>query len=227
MSADFLTAHRLTMGEEGGFANNPDDKGGPTYKGCAKKFWGHLPLWKIIDWHLSQVPPQPRYSFKPGAAYRGWVANLNARLAADRELQAKILSFYREVFWKANRLDQVNDQRVANWIYDHAVNGGGRGIGWMQTAAGAKPDGVIGPKTVAAINAADAIAILGRAEDEAAVYRLVRAHRDPSQIAFLPSWLKRDGLSESEIRAVMFAASDGELSMAELKELTALIIATA
>ena len=215
------------MGEEGGFANNPDDQGGPTYKGCARNFWGKLPLWKIIDWHLAQMPPQPKYSWKPGATYRAWVATVNTRLAADQDLQAKILSFYREVFWKANRLDQINDQRVATWLYDHAVNGGGRGIGWMQTAAGVKADGDIGPKTLAAINAADPVELLNRAEDVASVYRLQKAHEKSSQIQHLPSWLRRDGLSQSEIKAVMLAAADGDISLAELKELTDLIIATA
>jgi len=226
MASDFLVAHQNTMGEEGGFANHPDDGGGPTYKGCAKKFWGKLPLWKMIDYHLAQLPPQPKYSWRPGSYYRNWVDQVNAVLRADADLQAKILSFYREVFWNANRLGEINDQRVANWLYDHAVNGAGRGIGWMQTAAGCTADGDIGPKTIAAINAADPVQLLVRAEDEAALYRLKRAHEKPSQIQFLPSWLKRDGLSPAEIRKVMFAAADGELSLQELKDLTEMIVAT-
>lgn len=225
--AEFLTAHRLTMGEEGGYAFNPDDEGGETYKGCARKFWGHLPLWKIIDHHLSKLPPRPKYSWREGSPYRAWVARVNAVLAADQNLQEKILTFYRIVFWAENRLMDIRDQRVANWLYDHAMNGGGRGIAWMQTAAGVKADGDIGPKTIAAINAADPVAILGRAEDEAAIYRLQRANEKPSQIGHLPSWLKRDGLSQQEIRAVMYAAADGEISLTELKQLTELIIATA
>jgi hypothetical protein len=223
MSSDFLTAHRLTMREEGGYANNPDDEGGPTYKGWARKFWDRLPLWKIIDWHLSQVPPQPPVSYKKGSPYLVWVGQLNARLEADSELQTKILKAYEEIFWRANRLHLVNDQRVANWLYDHAVNGGGRGIGWMQTAAGVTADGDIGPKSIAAINAASPTALLERAADEAEVYRLKRANEKPSQIQYLPSWLKRDGMSPQELRAVMFAASDGEISLAELKELTEMI----
>lgn len=215
------------MREEGGYAHNPNDDGGETYKGIARKFWGSLPLWKAIDQHKSQMPAPPHYNMTKGSPYREWVAQLNARLAADQDLQGKILSFYREVFWKANLLDQVNNQPVANWLYDHAVNGGGRGIAWMQAAAGVTADGDIGPKTVAAINDANPVALLGRAEDEAATYRLQRAHDKPNQIGFLPSWLKRDGLSESEIHAVMLAASDGEISSAELKDLTAMIIATA
>lgn len=225
--ADFIQAHRMTMGEEGGYANNPNDDGGETYKGMSRKFFGKLPLWKIVDRHKSQLPPQPVYNMTDGSPYRAWVRNLNTRLQADTELQEKVLAFYREVFWNSNNLGSIVVQRVANWLYDHAVNGGGRGIKWMQTAAGVKADGAIGIKTVTAINAADPDVLLARAEDEAAIYRLKRAHEKPSQIQFLPSWLKRDGVSREEIRKVMFAASDGEISLKELKELTELIIATA
>lgn len=37
--ADFDKAHLEVMGNEGGYANNPVDAGGETYKGIARKFW--------------------------------------------------------------------------------------------------------------------------------------------------------------------------------------------
>lgn len=221
--AEFLPAHRRTMGAEGGFANNPADGGGMTYKGIARKYWGHLPLWKIVDSHLTHLPPQPQYGTR---AYRLWVAPLNMRLAADVALQSAILGFYKAVLWDANRLGEVRDQPVADWLYDHVVNGGGQGVKWIQKAAGVNPDGQIGPKTIAAINSFNPHVLLNRAEDEAAVYRLSRAKAKPSQIQFLPSWLTRDGLSETEIAHVMAAAADGKLTDAEIATLTAEIRAT-
>lgn len=221
--AEFLPAHRRTMGTEGGFANNPADLGGMTYKGIARKYWDHLPLWKIIDNHLRDSPPQPAYGTR---AYRLWVAPLNKRLAADVALQSAVLAFYKAVLWNTNRLSEVADQKVADWLYDHVVNGGGQGIKWMQEAAGVTADGQIGPKTIAAINSFDPYVLLNRAEDEAAVYRLARAAAKPSQIQFLPSWLTRDGLSEKEIAHVMAAAADGKLTAAEVETLSAEIRAT-
>lgn len=221
--AEFLPAHRRTMGAEGGFANNPADSGGMTYKGIARHYWGHLPLWKTVDRHLQDCPAQPPYGSR---AYREWVATLNKRLAADVDLQAAVLAFYKAVLWDANRLGEVLDQRVADWLYDHIVNGGGAGVKWIQEAAGVTADGQIGPKTIAAINSYDPHVLLNRAEDEAAVYRLSRAQAKPSQIQFLPSWLTRDGLSETEIAHVMAAAADGKLTDAEIETLTEEIRAT-
>ena len=221
--AEFLPAHRRTMGTEGSYANNPADLGGQTYKGIARKYWGHLPLWKIIDRHLKASPSQPLYGTR---AYRLWVTVLNKRLAADVELQAAVLGFYKAVLWDNNRLGEIVNQKVADWLYDHVVNGGGQGVKWMQEAAAVTPDGQIGPKTIAAINSFDPHVILNRAEDEAAVYRLARAKNKPSQIQFLQSWLTRDGLSETEIAHVMAAAADGKLTEAEVATLTAEIRAT-
>jgi lysozyme family protein len=212
------------MGSEGGYANNPADPGKQTYKGVARKFWGHLPLWVIVDRYLAALPPQPTYNTR---AYRLWVAGLNKQLAADLPLQAAVLAFYKAVLWDANMLGSIADQRVADWLYDHAVNGGGQGVKWMQEAAGVTADGSIGPKTIAAINTFDPHVILNRAEDEAAVYRLSKARANPSQIQFLPSWLTRDGLSEKEIADVMKAAADGVLTEAEVAELSAEIRAAA
>jgi len=114
-------------------------------------------------------------------------------------------------FWDANRIGMIENQDVANWLYDHAVNAGGRGIRWMQLAARVTPDGAIGTKTLVAINAADPEKLLQRAEDIAGAYRLDRAHEDPSQISFLMSWLKRDGQPESILEHVRQLSRDGEL----------------
>lgn len=36
--AIFNSAFKITMGNEGGYANNPDDSGGETYAGIARNF---------------------------------------------------------------------------------------------------------------------------------------------------------------------------------------------
>jgi murein L,D-transpeptidase YcbB/YkuD len=92
---------------------------------------------------------------------------------------------------------------------------------WIQEAAGVTADGVIGPQSIRAINAADPKALLQEAEDVAAFYRLDKAEADPSQIQFLPSWLRRDGVSAKEIQQVMQVAKTGLTydKVAELKEM--------
>lgn len=210
--AVFEIADKLTRRNEGGYANNPADAGGETYKGVARKFHGHLPMWQIID-RVKAANPLAR------------AKELNAKLEGIPELQQQIESFYRSTFWDANKLSLITSQPVANWIYDHCVNADTRGEKWAQEAAGVKIDGQIGPVTIAAINAMDPSKFLQEAEDVAAFYRLDRALANSSQIQFLPSWLRRDGVSDDEIREVMAMAKNG-LTMDEVKTLKGLIEAT-
>lgn len=222
--ADFETAHAETMGNEGGFANNPHDVGGMTYKGIAIHYHPTWRGWQYVKNTLAAAVNQPPYGTPE---YRNWAKYINGQLAAIPAMQRLVLDFYRTNFWDANRLGEIESQTVANWAYDHAVNAGGRGIKWLQEAAGVTADGSIGPKSVEAINGRDPALLLQEAEDIAAFYRLDKACRDSSQVQFLQSWLTRDGCSLAEVRAVMAAARDGKLTADEVDELKRLIDATA
>ncbi|MDI3301602.1 MAG: glycosyl hydrolase 108 family protein [Burkholderia multivorans] len=59
----------------------------------------------------------------------------------------------KRLYWDPLHLDQF-DPRVAFQIFDANYNGGHPVI-WMQGAAGARVDGVLGPQTIAAVQAAD------------------------------------------------------------------------
>lgn len=216
----FELAKKETNGNEGGWANNPADAGGETYRGVARKFHPKLALWEYVDMakeELGACTPENRQQ---------WVRKLNANLAQIPALQAAIDTFYRAGYWDANRLTLITSQAVANWIYDHCVNAETRGDKWAQEAAGVKIDGQIGPVTIAAINAMDPADFLREAEDAAAFYRLDRALAHPDQIQFLPSWLRRDGVSVEEIREVMAMAKNG-LTMDEVKALKGMLEETA
>lgn len=222
--AVFITAHRKAMGDEGGWANNPADKGGETYKGISRKNWNAWKGWSRIDRAKAEAGPQPAYG---SSGYRLWVKLLDRKLAADSELQQLVLDFYAINFWAANMLGQVENQDVADWVYNHVVNAAARGVLWIQAAARTTPDGDIGPKTIAAINSMPAAELLGRAEDIAGAYRLDVAAKDPSQIQFLSSWLERDGQPLEIIALVKAAAKDGRLDAREVKELKQAMEATA
>lgn len=60
---------------------------------------------------------------------------------------------YRADYWEPVRADEL-PQQVRFDVFDGAVNSGVKqSVKWLQMAAGATADGVIGPKTLAAINA--------------------------------------------------------------------------
>lgn len=201
--ADFNAAHNKMLGNEGGYANNPDDAGGETYKGISRRFWPQWGGWKYVDGVKANTVQPPE---RGTAAYQDYVAHLNRCLAGLAALQQLVVDFYKKNFWDKCRLGEVNDQAVADWLYDHAVNGGNRGVMWMQEAVGVKADGVVGPQTIRAINAVDPKALLDRVMDIAVAYRMAKVQDEPDQRQFLHSWLERDGLPEERIKQVMATA---------------------
>jgi len=66
------------------------------------------------------------------------------------------MAIYRKKYWDAVRADMLPDALRFN-VFDGAVNSGvSQSAKWLQLAVGAKPDGVVGPMTLAMANAADA-----------------------------------------------------------------------
>lgn len=199
--AVFEIADEITGGHEGGYANNPCDAGGETYKGVARKFWGGInAIWDAVDDAKYKLGIAPKFGT---VEYQKYARELNRMLANDGSLQVAIKKFYRAQFWDANNLDLVTSQPVANWIYDHAVNGGARGVKWAQEAAGVTADGQIGPKSIAAINAMQPEAFLEAAKKVAGAYRMEKIRKDPSQRQFARSWLSRDGFTPEEIKSML------------------------
>ncbi|WOD19854.1 glycoside hydrolase family 108 protein [Paraburkholderia kirstenboschensis] len=89
------------------------------------------------------------------------VARASGYAGAMRELPrdtAKAIA--KKLYWDPLRLDEL-DQRVAFQIFDANYNGGHPVI-WMQGAAGAKVDGLIGPATIAAVQATDPLRFILR-----------------------------------------------------------------
>lgn len=60
-------------------------------------------------------------------------------------------SIYRADYWEPVRADEL-PQQVRYDVFDGAVNSGvNQSVKWLQRAAGAADDGIIGPKTLAAV----------------------------------------------------------------------------
>lgn len=47
--ADFTQAFQLMIANEGGYGNDPDDPGGETYKGAARKIFSKWDGWTKVD----------------------------------------------------------------------------------------------------------------------------------------------------------------------------------
>ncbi len=114
------------------------------------------------------------------------VARAHGYAGSMRELP---LSFARAIakaeYWDAYRCDEIPAQ-VAFQVLDAAYNGG-HPAQWLQQAAVVKVDGDIGPKTLAAVNAADPDDICLRFD----AYRLQYLTELPTWPSFGRGWARR------------------------------------
>lgn len=184
--SNFEQAYSHTMGNEGGWVNNPSDSGGETYKGISRANWPRWSGWGIVDATKGTMLKQPSFGT---TEYRNWAKFLNGQLGASPLLQKAVANFYKQNFWGA--LGDITDQRVAEEVFDKRVNCGDIACRWIQRAAGTGADGVIGPASITAINAADPAALLAGFNDCAKRYYDGILQRDPSQEQFRHSWFAR------------------------------------
>lgn len=168
--SDFKTALKIAMSHEGGYAIIVGDTGGETYQGISRKNWPAWRGWAIID----KVKP----------------LRLN-QILKDKRLADLVEVFYYDHFWKPIHGDKINSQGVANFLLDFYINSGYHAVKTAQHLVGAKEDGVMGPKTLAAINAEEPGGLLSglKAARLSFLKRIVA--RNPSQEKFLAGWQNR------------------------------------
>ncbi|MFT7224373.1 MAG: lysozyme family protein [Cellvibrionaceae bacterium] len=164
--AEFRPAYEKMIRNEGGYVNHKvaGDRGGQTYAGIARTFHGDWKGWNLIDRDDMDNP----------------------------ELTELVIEFYKSKFWDKVKGDEIQNQRIAATIFDFSVNTGTRTASkLLQLVVGETPDGIIGPKTVAAVNQADEELFVAKyALAKVARYAEI-VKRDRSQIKFLLGWLNR------------------------------------
>ncbi|AKD55044.1 glycoside hydrolase family 108 protein [Spirosoma radiotolerans] len=187
--ANFLIAFAYTMGNEGGLANHPSDKGGLTYKGITSRDWPNWPGW-------IQVRNAMRQS--------GDTDVINRILAADVALQDNVKKFYKLNYWDVNKLDQFNDQAIATELFDTAVNCGEntaaimlqKSLNKLNKVGRLYPniavDGIVGPQTLALTNGhPQPKALLKTLNGYQFKHYEKIADEDESQEVFFYAWLSR------------------------------------
>lgn len=113
--ADFNQSFKQTMGHEGNYSIDPDDAGGETYCGIARKFHPQWDGWPLIDNHKENN------------------INFPAILKTDIQLQDKVRTFYKQTFWDRFLGDHIPDQPIAGELFDTGVNlGTRRAVSFLQ-----------------------------------------------------------------------------------------------
>lgn len=164
MAEDRLTiCMKYVFGEEGGYVNNPNDKGGATKYGVTQK------------------------------TYDAWLKRHNLAHQHVKELQMERAHKIYRGYWDAARcalakppLDLILFDTAINF-------GAGRAIEFLQKALNVKADKVFGPSTHDAFVASDSHKTLAESiVNQRVAYRHMRVKKDPTQKVFLKGWLNRD-----------------------------------
>lgn len=169
--ASFKTAYEKYIKPwEGGYAFVAGDKGGETYAGIARNFHPDWPGWSYID----QV--KKTRSIKHNEHFPA--------------LDEKVEKFFND-FWNTQRLSEIKSQEVANIIYDFYVNSEKSAIKVVQRLVGVSQDGLIGPKTLQAINSFNPAELNNLIKEEREKFYLRIVDRDPTQLKFITGWMNR------------------------------------
>lgn len=171
--ADFSEAFIQTMKAEGGYVNDPQDPGGETYKGIARKMNSKWDGWVFVD-TMKKQKEFPR------------------NLESNAALQERVKNFYEINFWDKVRGDEIANQDVAESIFDFAVNAGVVTSSKLaQMTVGINTDGVIGSETLKKINADDPKAFLSLfALNKIARYVAI-CEKNQGSKKFFYGWVKR------------------------------------
>lgn len=149
---------------EGGYVNHKDDPGGRTNLGVTQRVWE--------EWTGKPATEEDMRGLTP----------------------AMVSPLYKKRYWDAVRGDDL-PSGVDLCVFDCAVNAGvGRASKFLQQAVGVSADGVIGPKTLAAVTAKPADDVIE------AFCNLREAHfKSLSTFAtFGKGWMNRLGAVEAE-----------------------------
>ena len=153
---------------EGGYVNHPNDKGGPTNKGVTIATWRKVGYDKDGD---------------------GDIDVDDLKLLSNEDVVSRVMKPH---YWDKWKADQINNQSVANIVVDWMWGSGAWGIKYPQRILGVKDDGIVGPKTLAAVNG-----YIDQSELFKKLWLRRKQHfedivkADPKQGVFLEGWINR------------------------------------
>lgn len=107
MQSQFHIAFKRTMGIEGAYDNDPDDKGGETCWGIARNYHPRWEGWGRVDALKASNPDEH---------------SLRGALKSDPKILKAAKQFYKREFWDKIKGDSIPNQFVANELFDTAVN---------------------------------------------------------------------------------------------------------
>lgn len=157
---------KFILSFEGGFVNNPNDRGGATNRGVTISTWRAQGYDKDGDGDID-------------------VQDLKLITAEDAT------AIMRKNYWNRCKADDIKNQSIANILVDWYWSSGKPAITITQKLLGVTADGVIGPKTIAVINNQVPAYFFDRLKERRRKYIDGIVANNPSQKCFLAGWYRR------------------------------------
>lgn len=146
-----------------GFVNDPHDMGGATMVGVTI------------------------------GTYRSYCRYKGMKTPTVQDLKNIPYKVWRDIiytmYWNKWKADTIKDQSVANMVVDWVWHSGAATIKKVQTLLGVTADGIVGPKTIAALNSTNGI--LEKVYNARKNYFEAIVKRNPSQKKWLKGWMNR------------------------------------
>lgn len=146
---------------EGGFVNDPDDAGGATNKGVTIATFRHFYGSNATVEQLKQITDEQ------------W------------------LHIFKTGYWDRWRADEIENQSIAHIVVDWVWASGVYGITGVQKILGVAVDGIVGPKTLAALNSRQPRDLFYQIRDARIAFIDDIVRRKPTQKKFLRGWTNR------------------------------------
>ena len=147
---------------EGGYVNNPADKGGATNFGITQE--------TLSEW------------LKRPAAIRD----------VEALTKSEAIRIYTELYLRRPGLERIADPRLRHLVVDSGVqHGQQRVVKWLQALLNVTVDGKLGPKTGAAINGEDPTRLFNRLLARRIRWYGSLISSERSQAVFAHGWMKR------------------------------------
>lgn len=150
---------------EGGFVNDPDDLGGATNKG--------ITIGTYATYCRRKGYPEPTVERLKMMTQDTWT------------------EIMKSMYWDRWKADKIVNQSVANILVDWVWASGINGIKRPQQLLGVKADGLVGPQTLASVNAKDAEALFYAIKADRIRFIDEICKKRPANLKFKKGWLNR------------------------------------